>query len=215
MHCVHNANVKKIKIIVQYPFFFGSGRSLFSGSQLPLPPWWDTSPNWQSLPTRPPDEQPSGNRYCLFKQKQEQERHGTSAAWTYRVSQQVNTVICVIDSREPQALRKCGRNVFLRDVMRLSFSRIREVSLVSISRPGSWWANAKVWSSPRCLWVSSRYCPKRRWSGSRSDFWQFVLWPLFFTLTLIMTMWDSSRISRKLGFRTDKLMLGTTGQHNR
>lgn len=37
-------------------------------------------------------------------------------------------------------------------------------------------------------------------------------WVLFF-LTLIMTIWDSSRISRKLGFRTDKLMLGTTRKH--
>lgn len=41
------------------------------------------------------------------------------------------------------------------------------------------------------------------------------LFSRLFFLTLIMTMWDSSRISRKLGFRTDKLMLGTARQHAR
>lgn len=37
----------------------------------------------------------------------------------------------------------------------------------------------------------------------------------FSFLTLIITMWDSSRISRKWGFSTDKLMLGTGGTHKR
>lgn len=48
--------------------------------------------------------------------------------------------------------------------------------------------------------------------------WFVTTWALTTFLsvpTLIMTMWDSSRISRKLGFRTDKLMLGTAGRHKR
>lgn len=57
------------------------------------------------------------------------------------------------------------------------------------------------------------YTTTRSWS--RSKFWRFVLRPLFFIPTLIMTMWDSRRTSRKFGFRTDKLMLGTAGQHKR
>lgn len=86
---------------------------------------------------------------------------------------------------------------------------------VIISTPGSWWANAKVWSSSRCLWVLSRCFPETIPWGSRMDFWRLVHELLLFSPTLIMTMWDSSRISRKLGFRTDKLMLATAGQHKR
>lgn len=36
-----------------------------------------------------------------------------------------------------------------------------------------------------------------------------------FFLTLIIIMWDSSRISKKWGFSTDKLMLGTARKHKR
>lgn len=81
--------------------------------------------------------------------------------------------------------------------------------------PDSWWANAMVLSSSHCLWASSHCYPER------PDVCQVVISDKtqmgshFSSLTLIITMWDSSRISRKWGFSTDKLMLGTGRTHKR
>lgn len=43
---------------------------------------------------------------------------------------------------------------------------------------------------------------------------QMSLFILLLLLTLNITIWDSSKISRKLGFSTDRLMLGTARTHN-
>lgn len=73
-----------------------------------------------------------------------------------------------------------------------------------------------VLSSFHCLWVSSHCYPERQDVFVKSWYLTKHKWThSFLFLTLIITMWDSSRISRKWGFSTDKLMFGTRRTHKR
>lgn len=77
---------------------------------------------------------------------------------TYRVPQQVNTILCVIHSRKPQSLYRNKPRTF---VVKSSYAFNLTLYHRSLNAPDSWWANARVLSSSHCLWVSSHCYPKK------------------------------------------------------